>query len=163
MVSRITDSLWSNTTWWANSTVYISEGTHKASRVQGCSAVSWEAQRTCKRTATIVPGHNLLWMLCLYSRQNKRPKGDPRREQQTLTIQFLTLLMSNSSFSSFLKPRGFLHFLELCQGVGMHVGVEYQECTLEANMVGPRKNCQMLSHTLPLPQHFFLSLGFCSL
>ena len=99
MVSRITDCLWSNTTWRANSTVYISEGTHKASRVQGCSAVSWEAQRTCKRTATIVPGHNIIWMLCLYSRQNKRPKVGPRREQQTLTIQFLTLLMSNSRFS----------------------------------------------------------------
>ena len=98
MVSRITDCLWSNTTWRANSTVYISEGTHKASRVQGCSAVSWEAQRTCKRTATIVPGHNIIWMLCLYSRQNKRPKVGPRREQQTLTIQFLTLLMRIETF-----------------------------------------------------------------
>ena len=41
----------------------------------------------------------------------------------------------------------------------MHVGVEYQECTLGANMVGPRKNCKMLSHTLPLPQHFFSFSG----
>ena len=128
------------------------------------SAVSWGAQRTCKRTVTIVPGHNLIWMLCLYSRQNKRPKVDSRREQQTLTIQFLTLLMSNSRvFLSFLKPQGFLHFLELCQGVGMHVGVNYKEHTLEANMVGPTKNCEMLSHTLPAPQHILLSLGFYSL
>lgn len=33
------------------------------------------------------------------------------------------------------------------------VGVKYQECTLEANMVGPRKNCEILSHTSAPPQH----------
>lgn len=33
------------------------------------------------------------------------------------------------------------------------VGVKYQECILEANMVGPRKNCEMLSHTSAPPQH----------
>lgn len=76
----------------------------------------------------------------VYSRQNKRPEVDSRREQQTLMLQFLTFLMSNSRFFlSVLKPQGFLHFLELCQGVGMRVSVKYQEHILEANMAAPGK------------------------
>ena len=93
-------------------------------------------------------------MLCLCNRQNKRPEVDSRRVQQTSTIQFFTFLMSKSRFFlSIPKPQGFLHFLELWQGVGIHVGVKYQERIPEANMVGPRKNCEMLSHTSAPPQH----------
>lgn len=103
---------------------------------------------------TLVPGHSLIWMLCLCSTQNKRPEVDSRREQQTLAIQFLTFLMSNSKFFlSSPKRQGFLHFLELRQSVGIHIGVKYQDRRQEANMVGPRKNCEMRSHTSAPPQH----------
>lgn len=62
--------------------------------------------------------------------------------------------MSKSSFFlPFLKPQSFLHFLEPFQGVGIHVGVRCQEHILEANTVGPWKNCEMLSQTSAPPQH----------
>ena len=89
--------------------------------------------------------------------QNKRPEVDSRREQQTLTIQFLTFLISKSRFFlPFLKSQSFLHFLELFQSVGIHVGVKCQEHILEDNMVGLWKNCEMLPHTSAPPQHLSL-------
>lgn len=94
----------------------------------------------------------------------QKAEVDSRRERQNPTMQFLTFLMSNSRFFlSFLKPQGFLHFLELCQGVGIDVGVKYQEHRLEANMVGPRKNGEMLSHTSAPPQQLCPFSGFCFL
>lgn len=161
MVSRITGCLWRNTTQWANSTVYVSGGTHKASRVQNCLLCLGEPRGPAREQLLLFLATISFGCYVCRAGKNKRPKVDSRKEQQTLVIQFLTLLISNSRFFlSFLKPQGFLHFLELCQGMGMHVGVKCKEHTLEANMVGPTKNCELLSHTLPAPQHFLLSLGF---
>lgn len=158
MVSRITDCLWSNTTWRANSTVYISEGTHKASGLRPvllCLGKPREdlTEQLLLFLATISFG----CYVC--TAEYKRPKVGPRREQQTLTIQFLTLLMSNSRFPPlFLNPR-FLTFPRTLPRCGYACWCQYQECTLGANMVGPRKNYASFPHLATSSTLFFFLWG----
>lgn len=89
--------------------------------------------------------------ICTTAKQKARSRFQKRIAG---SIQFLTFLMSkNWFFLPFLKPQSFLHFLELFQSVGIHVGVRCQEHILEANMVGLRKDREMLFHTSAPPQH----------
>ena len=84
-----------------------------------------------------------------------KQKARSRFQKRTAdSLQFLTFLMSKSRFFlPFLKPQSFLHFLEPFQGVDINVGVRCQKHILEANVVGLRKNCEMLSQTSAPPQH----------